>query len=181
MFFDALFSRSPVSAGHSRSSASGCAATAASRSSGVSVCTVRSAIISPRFESPGDFVHRNSASGWHPCVLRKPGFLVRQATASPRRAIPVRSCFRLDKTVGHLLSFAHSDWKDRALAGTILLCYSCAVVSRPASARAPAGGTQRTGTRDEDSKANAVPCGPGLALARLTPATRMQGWFSSIA
>src|ERR1035441_545244 len=37
------------------------------------------------------------------------------------------------------------------------------------------GGTQRTGTRERASRAKAVPCGPGVPLVRLTPATRMHG------
>ena len=37
------------------------------------------------------------------------------------------------------------------------------------------GGTHKTGTRERANRANAVPCGPGVSLARLTPATSMLG------
>jgi len=36
-------------------------------------------------------------------------------------------------------------------------------------------GTQRTGTRELANRENAVPCGPEVSLARLTPITRMLG------
>jgi len=50
-----------------------------------------------------------------------------------------------------------------------------AVVQASASPRAPAGGTQSTGTRDRASRVKAVPCGPGVSLDRFTPITSMLG------
>ena len=46
---------------------------------------------------------------------------------------------------------------------------------------AVSGGTHNTGTRERASREKAVPCGPGVSLARFTPATRMLGWYCSIA
>ena len=37
------------------------------------------------------------------------------------------------------------------------------------------GGTHNMGTRERASRAKTVPCGPGVSLARLTPATKMLG------
>ena len=89
-------------------------------------------------------------------------------------------CLGSLKTVRLLLSSAHSLLVViAALAGPFLSTdhrvHTATATSRSTAVRDPSGGTQRTGTREADNNANAVPCGPGVPLARFTPATRMQG------
>ncbi len=62
-----------------------------------------------------------------------------------------------------------------------LLCFQGAYMPCSARATGISGGTHKTGTRDRASKAKAVPWGPGVSLARLTPATSTQGWYCAIA
>lgn len=47
--------------------------------------------------------------------------------------------------------------------------------SHAAWAGTAAGGTHNTGTRERARTAKTVPCLPGVALVRLTPATNMLG------
>ena len=180
MHLAALFSKSPMAGGHSSSSATGCARTASIRLDLASRCMVTSpfavAALGPAPQRVEDATRLPAAGERRRLAMR----VVRKPNPIEGKSLQMQQFPKIRKNeIGRVEPSLHPCCvKVKAASAASPPRYRVSAQAQASSlhlADVRSGGTHSTGTRERASREKAVPWGPGVALARLTPATRMHG------